>query len=136
MAEAYEYRVAGRRPMVWLAAGAILAFVAIAAVEGAPWYIWAAVAIPVSMVVYAIVVNPVTRFRLDDEALTHGTVARPERIPLDQIAGVRVIRFTDGDWVEITCADGRRVELADSELPPTDVLTAELDRRGIAWTES
>jgi hypothetical protein len=65
--------------------------------------------------------------------LVEGGVERV--VPLDEIAGARFTRWSDGPAdVTLTLRDGRREELSSLGLPPAPVLAMALEARGVPVT--
>jgi hypothetical protein len=136
MPQPYIYSLSGRRPMTLAGLAVAIGLVALGWENNAPWFALAPAVIAASMLLGAIVWNPVYGMRLDRQALQIDLNGRAKRIPLAAINHIKITRWTDSSDATIHLTDGTMYQIPDLARPSTDRFHQVLVDHGIAVTLS
>ncbi|MEL6799024.1 MAG: hypothetical protein AAFO80_04030 [Pseudomonadota bacterium] len=132
MTEAYEYRLSGRRPVVWFGLCVILGLLTLTARHDAPpaiWALWGAVA---ASLAWMLIANPISTLRLTDTDITWREGGRQGHLPMAQITGIKITDWSDGaPDCRITLITGETVDLPGNCLPDAHTLHAQFTARGL-----
>jgi hypothetical protein len=131
MSKAYEYRLPGRRPIVWFTLAAVLFLLAVAWQNNAPWWAWAILLPAVAVITYMLALNPVSGIRLTQDSLTLSAWRKPQDISLGDIEAVVVTGLSDSTSVEIHLKSGEKIPTFSGDMPPASDLVAELSARDV-----
>lgn len=135
MSDVYEYRRAPNKGPIWLAFfGVVLLLVAIIYFEATQLQAlaWVFGAI---LITWMLLPQPISGIRIDKDHLTLAAWRKPRRIPLDDIAHLRVSEAGLDTEVAIVYRDGSVEDIFSGDLPDIDTLIAVLAERGIPVRE-
>ena len=132
MNEIYEYR---RAPNPWIMriyAAATLILTATVVLTSTLH--WIAIAVGPCTAVFCAMLLPrtISGLWVDHEYLVLGAWHRPRRIPLDNIAYLRVIEYNEEYRVIIVCKNGNEEKTIEGDLPDIDTLSQVMAERGVA----
>jgi uncharacterized protein (DUF58 family) len=136
MADVFEYRLPARRPLIWVVLAALLTLMTVIGVTGAAWYIWAIWGGTLLLVLYMLVVNPVSGIRLTPELLTLAAWRDPKPILLRDIAMVEIQNWSDSTDMVIHLTGGERIRAYSGDMPPKARLVRELNLRRVPVQET
>jgi len=129
MADSYEYRHAGRCPLIIASLGLVNAGFTMAAIAGAPAAIWPLWIVALALLIHHVLANPDAGMRIDADSWTTCNELRTIRVALAEIDWVEIIG--GGAAVILIRKDGARLRLSRTALPPLATLTAKLKAHGI-----
>ncbi|MEM1111845.1 MAG: hypothetical protein AAGI11_08050 [Pseudomonadota bacterium] len=131
MPQTYHYHYQSRRPLVLAALAVIIVLLAIAFVEGAPWYIWLIWGSTGLLLVFGYVVNRQSGLTLTTESFNVRVGKTVETVNLKDIQHVEFQEWSDSTDVSLHLLDGRTQKVPSLALPPIPVLEQELHSRGV-----
>jgi hypothetical protein len=131
MNEPYEYRLAGRRRNVWLAAAMIVFLIGITSRYQSPQILGVIWCLAAVMLGWMMMGNPIAGMRVDDHTLTLSAWRKPREIPLSDIDHIRVKHWTEESDVFIVYRDGTEEEISCGDLPRIPILEEVMAERGI-----
>ena len=123
MSHVFAYSLKGRRPVMWAGLGVAGGLLVIAAVAGAPWYIWAIWGGPAVAMVWAVLTNPVSGCRITPEVFIWHSGGTETAVRMDQISVVQLTSWADGpDTCRILLTNGETLSPPAICLPSGPVL--------------
>lgn len=132
MADLYEYRTAGRRPLTIGIFVIALLCVALLAIDGAGWRLWALWALVNVALGHHLLSYPVAGSRIDANCWITFVDRRRRSIALRQIKRVVLRKARRGRMAcTVYLTDGTTPQIADICLPPARTLAAKLRLKGI-----
>ena len=130
MADCYEFRRSGRRPLTIASLGTANACFGLLAVTGGSptaWNLWIGV---VALLAWHVIANPVAGLRLNGRSLICYREFRLHRVALSDIKRVEVDEGRR-PAIRLILRDGRAIHLPRASLPPLATLTTQLAAHGL-----
>lgn len=132
MAELYEYRTAGRRPLTIGFLLIVLVAMGYSASDGAGYQLWTLWALVNVALIHHLIRYPVAGSRIDADCWTTFVDRRRRKIALRQIKRVVLRKARRGKLAcTVHLTDGTSPHIATCCLPPAATLVAKLRRRGV-----
>lgn len=131
MSDVYEYRRAPNKGPIWLAfIGVVMLLVGVIYFKATQLQalVWVMGAL---LVAWMLLPQPISGIRIDKDHLTLAAWRNPRRIPLDDIAHLRVSEAGLDTQVAIVYRNGDVEDIFSGDLPDIDTLIAVLAERGI-----
>ena len=121
--------------MVW-ASGAVFVVVAgVMAWQEASLVFWLSVLLGGSMLLWALVRNPVNGVRGTKDHLILSPWYKPRSIPLRDIAAVEYVNWSDSTDMHLLLRSGETVGVSSLDAPPAHTFRPVLSANGIKVTE-
>ncbi len=132
MADAYEFRQAGRSTLTLISLGFATACLGYAAAQTGTPLVWALYVAATGSLCGHILTNPMAGTRIDAEGWTIFTDFRQRTLPFDKIARVDLYEQRPGRYAcRVHLTEGRSFRIASCCLPPPVPLVRSLRRHGV-----